>query len=360
MKIASSAELGVVGVAHLTSEDIRAADRTQTPVVTGLESKDRSQPYESLEPVKRNVPQDWYDNLQRARKAKQKVVSDHEHKKGIVGIGVRAGIAGGDNADVIVDISGKHAEKRRGEIPEERNGTPITVRKGPRITPDGHSSCDSGNSYCNDYYHGSSIPGGMQCEGTDSSGPVGTLCSPITKSNGDVRFATAGHIFGAACACGQHFWHPTESDYDVGTVSAHHCYDDIALIEPENGHSPEREIQDANPSAVQGQFTKSGVADLRRRGEFIKKVGWRSCKTCGKIESEDYTHSGYGCTPKDGQVKWGEATDSKGGDSGAPVYHVNPNNTDHQWIVNISLWSGSFSAGGTSAWSIYNKHGYIF
>lgn len=344
---------------YINSDDVEAAASDEVPIVIGFESKDPDRPHESFGPVKKNVPADWYNDLQRAEDVNEKVKNRYLMREGVVGIGVSPGSYGGENSSVFVDILPKYIGELGGEIPEQVDGVPIEVQERSEITPDGHSPCDSGNSNCNNYDTRPGIPGGFVCWGDRDQGQ-GTFMSRMYDENGNRRFATASHLFTGSDANGTDIWHPDDNSNVVATVVRTHCYQDFVLGKEKNGNYPQRRIDGANPEPVNGQFTKTGVQDLKAQGEYIHKIGVTSCKTCGLIESADYTHTGYGCTPKDGQVKWGEGDDSQPGDSGAPVYHVNPNNSSYQWIVSFDLWSGCCSAGGTGAWKIKNTHSYHF
>lgn len=352
----AGAGFGAAAIEHLTPEDIAAAASDQVPIVIGFSSDDPERPAETFTTVKKNVPADWYDELQLARRVNENLKSQFLHREGVIGLGVEPGEYGGRTASVEVDVTPEHIDELRGELPEVVDGIEVGVNQGSEITPLG---CDSSQSGCNqsDFY--SSIPGGVQCVG-DSDEPVGTMMSRMYDENNNRRFATAGHLFKGSNANGKKLYHPDKNADHVGEIVRSHCYDDFVLAAERNSHYPQRRIEDANPEPVNGQFTRDGVTDLKGQDEKVRKVGRTSCKTCGYIENANYTHTGYGCTPKDGQVKWGEGSDSQGGDSGAPVYHLSPKNSSYQWIVSLDLWSGCCSAGGTSAWSIKNKHEYHF
>lgn len=334
---------------HLTTDDLKAAATDQIPIVEGFSSDDPKKPVETFTAKKRNVPVDWYNDLQQARKVKEDVLSTYGGLDDVIGIGVKAGTFGGDNASVQVDVLPTNIAESRGTLPETVDEVPIEVNEGSEITPD---ACNTGDF---DYI----IPGGVRAIGDDSDG-YGTMMSQIYDHHGRQRFATARHLYSGGNANGRNLWHPSKSKTPVGEVVRAHCYDDLVLAVSLNGHAPQRRIEDANPELVNGQFSRDGLSTLQANGERVLKVGCRTCKTGGQIHNVNYTHFGYGCTPKHGQVRWGSGNDSKGGDSGAPVYHQNPNNSSYQWIVSLDLWSGSNATGGTGAWRIKNRHNYHF
>jgi len=335
---------------------VQAGASDHTSIIIGYERTNPDAPAEGLTPVEKDVPDDWYEDLQRARRAKAKIRQEFGGRTGVVGVGLEPGKYGGENASVQVDVLPDYLSELGGAVPEGVGDVPVRVVEGSGITPDGHSPCDDGLSNCNDYDHFSQIPGGMICEADET----GTLMSRMYDENNNPRFATAGHLFDAKDATGESLYHPDSSHDAIGEVVRSHCYDDFVLAAGRNSHSALGEIEGVTPTDVNGHFSKNGVNDLMASDEYIKKMGQTSCQTCGTVESTEYIHWGYGCTPKDAQVVWGEASDSQAGDSGAPVFHENPNNSSYQWIVSFDLWSGSFSAGGTSAYSIVNTHGYSF
>lgn len=356
LKTMASGGTGAVASSFLLTKPVQAGASDHTQIIIGYERTNPDVPAEGLTPVEKDVPKDWYEDLQRARRAKAKIRRGFGGRTGVVGMGIKPGSYGGENASVQVDVLQIDLSELRGEVPEAVDDVPVRVVEGSEISPDGHSPCDDGQSNCNDYDHSSQIPGGMICEADET----GTLMSRMYDENNNPRFATAGHLFDVKDATGESLYHPDSSDDAIGEVVRSHCYDDFVLAAGRNGHSPQGEIEGVTPTDVNGHFSKNGVNDLKASGEYIKKMGQTSCQTCGTIENTEYTHWGYGCTPKAAQVQWGEASDSQGGDSGAPVFHENPNDDSYQWIVSFDLWSGSFSAGGTSAYSIVNTHGYSF
>lgn len=342
---------------YINSDDVEAAASDEVPIVIGFESKDPDRPHESFGPVKKNVPADWYNDLQHARQVKAQINENFGKRPDVIGIGVVTGKYGGHSAYIEIDVLPEHVDTARGELPEQVDNVPIEVTASGVPTPDS----------CNTYDFGSTVPGGVQCEAGIGDEPIGTLMSRLYDSSGNHRFCTAQHLFKVSGTNrtnydGEDLHHPTDAYARIGEVVSSHCYDDIVVAAPRNSHSPERRIEDASPSAVNGQFTKDGLADLDAAGENLHKIGRTTCHTSGSIKAIDWTiWSGYGCLPRDHQVKWGSGSDSEGGDSGAAVYHENPNNSSYIWIASVDQYSNDGSGdyvGGTSAYSIKNQHGY--
>jgi hypothetical protein len=346
---------------YTASNHAKAASSGETSIVIGYESKDLDKPHESLQAVKKNVPEDWYEDLQRARDVKIIVKNNYSAKDGVVGIGTSPGIYGGENSYVFVDVLPEHIDELRGEIPEQIDDVPVRVQEGSPPVLSGHSPCDSGNSNCNNYNTKPDIPGGFVCEG-DSDQPQGTFLTPMYDASSNRHFATAAHLFDTPYS-GKPIWHPDDgsSSNEVAEIVDGDCYLDFVVGDERNGNYPQRRIDGASPESVNGQFDRDGVADLKAQNEYVRKIGVTTCETCGYVESTDYFLYGVPCSPRPGQVKWGEGSDIQDGDSGAPVYHENPYNSSYQWIVSTGTWYiPGDSSGGTGAWKIKNQTGYHF
>jgi len=344
---------------HITSEDIRAASSDEVPIVIGFDQEDPENPHESFTPVKKNVPADWYNNLQEARKAKEEAIDEYSDIPYIIGIGPRSPKHGGENAKLEIDVEEDKLDKAVDTLPEQINNIPV------EIVPSGRGSPDS----CNTSDDGKWIRGGNQCYAEDGEGNEGTLLPRMYNSDGKRRFATAQHLFNSddddkTDYTGKKLYHPTESHDAIGEVTESHCHDDFVICDELNDHYPQRAIKGVSPETVSGQWTKDGLSDLEADDKKLRKMGRTSCETKGEIKNVDkYAWPGFGCRPRDHQVAWGEGSDSEDGDSGAPVFHEHPDEYRYLWIASMISWSDDGSGdyvAGTSAYSIKNSHGYHF
>lgn len=353
LSVVTGAGFAIGTAKYLTPEDFEVAASDQVPIVYGM-ARSNPDDLDSLEPRKKLVPADWYNDLQAATRVKEKV--DFIHWDGVKGVGVIPGEYGGQNASVEVDILHRKADQLHGRIPEEIDGVPIDLREVGEGKPGG----------CNQNDAGENVPGSMVCVG-DANSPVGTLAAPLIK-NGKPYFSTCKHIFEGTGSevTGKLLFHPDKNSAAIGEIVDTHCFDDFVVADPINIHTPDTRIEGASPDEVIGQFSKSGLSDLKAQGEPLHKIGITTCHTKGQIGSVDAQTSHYGCVPKDGQVTWGTCNDFDDGDSGSVTYHPDPDNP------NSFIMIGSFCNArepedlgcdftwGTGAYRIRNQWGYHF
>jgi hypothetical protein len=70
LKALSVAGVGGLSTAYLTSEDVKAASSDEVPIVYGLKREELGNPKTDLVPMKKNVPADWYNDVQHAEKVR--------------------------------------------------------------------------------------------------------------------------------------------------------------------------------------------------------------------------------------------------------------------------------------------------
>lgn len=345
------ASAGFTGAAaYLSIEDVKAASTDEVPIVVGFRSDEPKESIDSMTPVVEYVPADWYNNLQQAREVQSQFEQSIGEMEDVVGIGVEAGKTGGENASVRVNVLPGQKSQMLGAIPESEQGVPVEISE---AIPPQPGACNTGD-------FGDTIPGGVRGISTSNSGAYGTLGS-ATIANGNRRFITAHHLYGRRSIRGESLFHPKRGNR-IGEVVRTHCYDDFVLAAPRNGHRPTRRIEDARYPRVRGMFSRDGVTNLRRRGIRLKKVGCTSCLTSGEVKSANYTFTyGYGCIPRDGQIRWGRGRPTfTDGDSGTMIYSRAPNGNNVSWVAGNAQWYQNNAVGGTSTWSINNKHGYTW
>lgn len=346
MKSLVGAGFGITAVNYLTAEDVLAAGKEEVPVVYGLVHGDDG----SVKARTKNVPADWYNDLQHAINAHKS--KNFHHKSGVLGSWVVPGEYGGQNASIDVDI---RKEDARGNIPEHVDGVPVNVNK-----VEGFSV-----GKCNTKDEGDIVRGGVKC--TNGDGSSATLSGRIQDtSTNDYYFATAGYLFDNNT--GGSLYQPDDQDPKIGKVTNAYCYCDLVIAEPRNGHTPDHHIKRVNsgePSNVKGIFTKSGLSDLKASGEPLEKVGITTCHTQGQIQAVDGNTCYYGCKCKTGQLKWGSESDFDDGDSGSLNFHPDPKNSTEDILIGginnaVTWWDGDNFVWGTAGHHIHNEHGLLF
>lgn len=335
---------------------------SETEIIYAYRHKDIGSPEQGIEPVKKSVPSGWWNNLTRAFDTKEQKQRDWFSREGVFRVGVSPGEAGGENTRIIVTIDEKHAGNTRGEIPERKNGIPIETRTRDKNKGEKLENCsDKLNHNTSD--HGGFIPGGMLCEGSDSSGSqaCGTLAPKIVEEDGyDAWFVTANHLYGGQGNDhkGEPLYHPDEQVGDaVGTVYQGHCYDDFIRITPNLDHYPESIIEGANPDTVSGQFTKGGLSDLKRQNIALEKIGCATGHSSGAIKEVDETTFNYGCMPKDGVVTWGSNSKAAPGDSGSVNYAPDPDQPNDAIMIGaFNNYRTPYHVEGVGAYSVKSAH----
>lgn len=332
---------------HLTSEDVKAAASDQVPIVYAY-ARDPENP-SSLKARTKNVPADWYNDLQHA-------FSVHNSKTFTNLPGVRAswvspGERGGENASIEVDITDEVA---RGNAPESVEGVPVKVNKVGEF--------QTGN--CNTKKTDSTVPGSVECDDGDG---YATLAPRLyDPANSDEYFATSNHVFGGANGGESLYQADGENGNNkIGTVENGYCYMDLAIATPVNrSPAPAIKLEIADEVQVSGSYSKAGLSDIKSQGKLMYKVGVTTCSTQGKIKAVDGQTCAYGCRCKDGQVKWGTQSHFDDGDSGSVTYHPDPDISDSVIVGNmnnaVTWWTGENYVWGTGAYHIKDSIGMFF
>jgi hypothetical protein len=337
---------GVTAANYLTAEDVLAAGKKEVPIVYGLVHGDDG----SVKARTKNVPADWYNDLQHAMNAHDS--RNFHQRPGVLGSWVVPGEYGGQNASIDVDIL---KEDARGNIPEHVDSVPVNVNK-----LEGFSV-----GKCNTDDEGDVVRGGVKC--TNGNGSYGTLSGRIRDtSTNDYYFATSGHLFDNNT--GGSLYQPNDQDPRIGKVTDAYCYSDLVVAEPKNGHTPDhhiKRIDSGEPSNVVGIYTKTGLSELKASGELLEKVGVRTCHTQGQIQAVDGETCAYGCRCKSEQLKWGSESDFNDGDSGSLNFHPDLKNPTEDILIGgmnnaVTWWDGENYVWGTAAHHINNEHNLIF
>lgn len=358
--------LGFAGsAAHITAEDVLAAGSDEVPIVYGFAREVDAAPSSmapgpATVPRKTTVPADWYNDLQHAFDVHDRRKHEWGTVNGVRSTGVSPGRYGGENASIVVEVLREKAGESRGTVPESADGVPVEVEE----VDEGYLLACSDEANYNYQDFGTYVPGGVLCDGpTTGTLECATLAPALYTGSGD-DFVTANHVYGGQGTDhqGEPLYHPDEENGDsLGAVEEGHCYDDFIRIDPNSDHEPVSEIEDANPRYVSGQFTKDGLSHLKGLDARLRKWGITTGYTAGYINKIDATTWNYGCTPKDGQLKWGNEFDAKPGDSGSVNYYPDPEWPDTYIMVGgFNNYNTGSEIYGTGAWSVKNHHGFTF
>ncbi len=329
----------------LTPEDVASAGRNEVPLVYALGS--------DAQPRTKTVPADWFADLRAALDAHRQ--SDLLSTPGVVGSAVVPGEFGGRNAALALDVTGDEAggvvPERVGDVPVEVNRVESTAAEPP------HNSVPKS-------FEANEVPGGIKCANRNAAATL----APAMYDGAEPFFATSNHVYGGdeERYRGEPFFiFGRDGPRKIGKVRRGYQLDDFVRINPVNGFRPLSEVFGASPSAVVGQFTRSGLAELKARGEKLEKIAPNSGHTSGAVQAIDGMTCAYGKVCKRGQLKWGSQTDFADGDSGSVNYHPDPENPDSGLLVGgfnnaRTWWPGEDYIWGTAAYRVTNEHGFTF
>lgn len=346
-----------IAASHITIDDVKAADSDQVPISIDTEGR-----------YKTNVPKDWYERLKNAEEAKEELENKFINREGIVAVGYDAGSNSGENPKAKVYLEKKHPkkEKRRGEIPERKNGVEVDVLEEEK----GSGDCDP------NYYEYDDVPGGLQIMMADQSSGSGYCTSTSRLMNGSrwnrgYGWATAAHCL-PSCPPSEfdgtmELWHDDGDGYSrrLGRVWFMDQYKDFVAIEAYDNVNPISEV--AHPQYpnyksshhhISGTASADGLSRLQNDDdiEFLKR-GRSTCTTKGNITSLNSSQYVYqSCTEYklEDQVKWNGEVEE--GDSGSLVYSDQVPYADNQRFAS-HMHSGSPTIGngyGPAGYAIRN------
>ncbi|WP_158059155.1 hypothetical protein [Halorussus halophilus] len=342
---------GALSASFLTADDVQAASRDEVPVVYGFGRNDEGE----LEPHRKTVPADWYDDFRGAIAAHRRLdVFDHD---GVANSAVEPGEYAGKNAAIRVEVTDDEAH---GALPEEIDHVPVEVRRVD--ASDRHDA--PGDSPGSPPVLAKGLPGGV---GIASDELYGTLAPALRNpSDGVLYFATSNHVFEGDRTRGDSLYVTAKSGKQaIGTVHEGFPRSDVVCVRPANGYWPLHSIRNGTDIDVRGQFTKAGLADLKAAGKRLEKVGMRSGHSTGKIQAIDGVTCAYGAICKRGQLKWGRESDFTDGDSGSVNYAPDPESPEDGVLVGglnnaRTWWPGENYIWGTAGYRITEQHGYTF
>ncbi|SDQ94948.1 hypothetical protein SAMN04489842_1787 [Natronobacterium texcoconense] len=360
----------------VSSKSVAGAKRDEVPVVVAHRMSD--DPDKVTEPVEKNVPARWYDNLTKARREYQKFLEGKEianytiSDDDVFSAWVSAGTL--DEQEPYIEIEVIDAEV----LPlgyTESEGVPVRIESvdAPEIREDEKENYEEEN-----VVEPESIgrQGGLSVE--DSDGASGTLGTPVHDGD-DVYFFTCEHIganmrgpindpirTGGGFSEGDTAY--TGFGTEIGEVVETSCSDDIAVIEPNNDYTPEFSIF-GETDPITGRVYEDGLADMESSDEEVQKYGQTTGHTSGVVKNHSGTvvpYAGVCGTLRTNQLQWGEEDDSDDGDSGSPVYTDEYTDDDEILIAGgvDGAWPDFYIPGdyvfGTAAYEIHNEYDYYY
>jgi len=293
----------------------------------------------------RNVPADWFEDLQRARRQLEQNRDSLHNRPGVLATDLTPGRAGGGNARINVHIGGEHAPEARGNIPEHANGVPFEIidrgQPSDNSGNNGRKNDDSGGSttlgttsgQCDGVDYAPDIPGGVAHSSPssdwDNFSANATLTGKFVQYSNyslDSYFGSCAHAFNSDSNClesttATHYY----GNHEIGEVIDTFPKYDFAIIEPASGYTPVSGVADASYSgsytSIEGYINENGLNYMIFNGDDIEFMGRNSCHRSGEIES--IYGSGYhdvcGTSIED-QVRFGGDDIAQDGDSGGPMY----------------------------------------
>jgi len=351
MKLATTTGASTYAATSIASKRTRAAGSAQMMV-----SMDRKG-------WTREVPKDWYNRVERARRAQEKLKDRFLDKDGIIAVEYSPGQFGGENpyVAIVLDRDSAHREERRGNVPERKEETPVrveTTASYPRHSGAAKSwACDQCDQPCDDnpLSDKSKVPGGVK---GSQSGYYGTLTSQAvngSKHSYPYGWMTNAHVASAGNDnCGADLIGTTIEHYghDIGTVEYVSHGHDMVYIASNSYTEPLPRVTDPENHStevnIEGTLTDDGIdvyaANSGDPKYAINKYGTNSCYTSGYIHRQ-----GASVTPKndscrsssdtyEDQVTWGDACDDIDcGDSGSLAF---VKHTDEDYYLGVCLNSG--------------------
>lgn len=299
-----------------------------------------------------SVDKDWYDHISRAREALETNGEDIMEKEGVHSAGIarrEARIGGLRKQQIKIHITpGKNPE-----IPEEYNQIP-TAKAHENRPQDTVSNCYTSKE--------DPVPGGIE-KAVTNNGNASVCCRGF--KNGNKYMIADYHSFtsdGDRCTSedveGRVWGQPDLSD-EVGEVAYGYQNNDMALLDTSRST---RTISDTivdESGTVVGRVTSDGLSYLKSNDIYLRKRGVNTCAETGRIlETGILLGCSFSYDYTDDVVR-SEPT-QKPGDSGGPVYYLEPS-TSNIYLAHIATQSnGSSETLGASANSMYNERGVTF
>ncbi len=291
--------------------------------------------YSKGEPVTKTVSEEWWNNLQRVKAAKESL-KELLGRHGIVSVGITTGdkkIGGLLENRPFVQYDPNHPESSN--VPESIDSMEVDRRQATEQR-EYHSCYDS--TY-------DPLIGGIKFEGTPPNQAItGSLCCRAYRFGSPYMLA-ARHIFvpdGNACdvthnTIGTEAYQPdvySQSDY-FGKVVYEGEHHDMVLIDTsgDDNRSLSNGIVDELYN-ITGYYTEAGVATLAANQDWVDFRGTTTCDETYQVVDHDEDFSCNGHTFEDivrlDGLPWPDY-----GDSGGIHYETNPANPAENLLVGM-------------------------
>lgn len=265
---------------------------------------------------KKEVPEEWYKQLEAARGGISDLVDKHGHKgwfKDAYHVNADEEVDGWATANIV--IGSPEQGRARKELPDEVNGVAVEVRSWTEPKPDDHIDL------CDKTEYTDCLPGGAWIQYEDPDGNfAGHSWTCQVQYGGDTALLTAAHGFNG-CDCdvditGHELLH---HDRFLGNVVEYDNYMDFAVVDDQSDINLSDTVTDEDYSII-GTYTKDGLEELRSNGDTVYHYGARTCRTSGVIE-RIYPHWGGPCGNAN-EIGIRSSAETDGGDSGGIHYNI--------------------------------------
>lgn len=344
---------GSVALGSASLATISAAANGSKEIVTIRGKQDK--------PLKtKEVPAQWYDHLENARHARDRIGRKFENRKWFRGVGIEATDRWEDGKRGFrVSIEAENPRKARKETPEQENNAEVAVDEYHEPQPMSH--CPSGAQNDQTY---SCVPGGAYIEDDESwysggcqiqynGSPMYLTCAHGPATNWTLGDCSTEDITGVEVDQGA-------ARVPFGTVHEYDYNQDIAVIDAYDDNLDDTLVPE--DETIFGYVSEDGIADYQSSGKTIYNYGARSdIKREGTIK-KDFQWSPCYQTNFEQKVSYIRYDDIVpcNGDSGGPYYVIEDILGIGTVISMVSILYGGAedwnTSRGPSAYDITNRY----
>lgn len=361
MKMAGAAGFGAATAANMTVDDVKAAASDQVTISFDISGR-----------TKKQVPADWYDQVQRAKKATERIKEKYMGREGIVGIGRDAGGGargnGNPSVNVVLDSGSNAKDERRGELPERANGTPVKIEE---QDPDKRTADNHEDTTCNaEAGDVDALPGGTGYSPSPTTDPSGICTYGSRFINGTDRswlfgWSVAAHCIASCTASDQAAYHTSDQTGNVIFLDGER---DIAYVERLSGTSPVSEVVTPSDHTfsvhISDTVSESGMATIEGDNNFeVITQGTGGCRSEGVLNRYDYGSFFFDigfCSEYLTdlyELSYPNGSPPEGGDSGATPYVRDDSSGDYFVVGSHSGHANDGSASfGPAGYGIQQAH----
>jgi hypothetical protein len=357
MKILSAAGLCSASIKFVSTDDVKASDSDQVTISIDNSGERKKQ-----------VSADWYDQLVRARRVKNKMQNtwldpngnDKDKYDDVFGVWLDAG-TGSNNPHVIltVDKNSDTKGETRGEIPEREEEVRIAVEEAAQ---DYEPACDDKCKNSTD-----AMPGGLEICINNGCGTLGPKMIDYDTNN--YKLSTAAHVASTDNKCGSDLigdpvYHC--GDYYIGDVEYIDHDHDICVIDTKSSTEPLPEIWNPEDHSdrygeIKNSLSAGGVDYWMENDRKLWKYGVSSCYSWGRVSARGKREKAGDYSPCAGAwedcVRWGSINDLDAGDSGSVAFGADPDSNDF-FACSQNSWRWWNYTAGPAAYAILDHHDY--